>query len=87
MQSDSYEQVLISFPLEKNLTCVHCLVNVIGALGMDCAQLGFDMMNNRSSSPSPSLPDNSKSIGKYNSVNNHLRTLSFILKVPGRAYV
>ncbi|PHT62141.1 hypothetical protein T459_34023 [Capsicum annuum] len=32
------------------------------ALGMDCAQLGFDMMNNRSSSPSPSLPDNSKSI-------------------------
>lgn len=32
------------------------------ALGMDCAQLGFDVMNNKSSSPSPNLPDNSKSI-------------------------
>ncbi|KAJ8543202.1 hypothetical protein K7X08_005725 [Anisodus acutangulus] len=32
------------------------------ALGMDCAQLGIDIMNTKSSSPSPSLPDNSKSI-------------------------
>ncbi|XP_059293364.1 uncharacterized protein LOC132046672 [Lycium ferocissimum] len=31
------------------------------ALGMDCAQLGIDVMNNNSSPP-PSLPDNSKSI-------------------------
>lgn len=31
------------------------------ALGMDCAQLGFDIMNNRTSSQPPNLPDNSKS--------------------------
>lgn len=36
---------------------------------MDCSQLGIDIMGNKSSSPPPSLPDNSKSIGKSYSVN------------------
>ncbi|XP_019253360.1 PREDICTED: vitamin K-dependent protein S-like isoform X2 [Nicotiana attenuata] len=43
-----------------NLTAFPCFKEC--ALGMDCSQLGIDIMGNKSSSPPPSLPDNSKSI-------------------------
>lgn len=65
------------------MTCDHHSINVIGALGMDCTQLGFGVTNKSSSSP-PSLPDNSKSIGKHKSMNVAVQSM---LKVPGCVYI
>lgn len=50
---------------------------------MDCAQLGFGLTNKSSSSP-PSLPDNSKSIGKHKSMNVAEQSM---LKVVGCVYI
>lgn len=61
------------------------LIYVIGALGMDCAQLGFDL-SNKTSSPPPSVSDDSKSIGKHNSECGHLLALHFTLS-NARVYV